>query len=149
MKIESNIQRVRKSVQDEQGRYALRTRALARKMAAAGRNNVRANISRPTFPGYAITGALAKKVVASEPQKTGSGWVALVRVLLTGKQAKYALIHELGGVIRAKNKPLVFFIPGVGWRRVQQVRIRAKHYFAKGIEKIRREWSIERLKREF
>jgi hypothetical protein len=149
-RIETNIVRVRKSVKDEQGRYQLRTRALARRMAAAGRDNVRANISSPTFPGYAISGALAKKVVASEPAKSGNGWVALVRVLLTGRQARYATIHELGGVIKARAAPfLVFFIPGVGWRKVKQVKIRAKHYFSKGIEKTRREWNTARLKREF
>lgn len=148
--IQTNIQRVRKSVADTQGRYAIRTRALARKMAAAARDNIRANISRPTFPGYAITGALAKKVVASEPTKSGSGWVATVRVQLTGKQAKYAAIHETGGTITAKRAPyLVFNIPGVGWRRVKSVRITRKRYFAKGIETTRREWGASRAKQEF
>lgn len=145
-RIETNIQRVRKAAQDEQGRYILRTRALARKVAAQGRENVRANISTSGgFPGYAISGALARKVVASEPQKVKGGWVATVRVLSTGKQRLYALIHEVGGTIRAKRAPhLVFRIPGVGWRRVKSVRIRRKQYFAKGIEKTRREFNLER-----
>ena len=94
---------------------------------------------------FAISGALARKVVASEPQKVKGGWVATVRVLSTGKQRLYALIHEVGGTIRAKRAPhLVFRIPGVGWRRVKSVRIRAKGYFRKGIEKTRREFNLER-----
>lgn len=145
-RIETNIQRVRKAAKDEQGRYILRTRRLARKLAAQGRENVRANISTSGgFPGYAITGALARKVVASEPHKVQNGWVATVRVLLTGKQRLYALIHEVGGTIHAKRAPyLVFQIPGVGWRRVKSVRIRRKRYFAKGIEKTRKDFNLER-----
>lgn len=160
-RIETNIKRVRKSVTDEQARYSLRTRALARKMASAGRDNVRANISRPTFPGYAISGALAKKVVASEPTKSGNGWTALVRVLLTGKQAKYAAIHETGGRIRVKSaKQLRAMFANL--RRHGQLRarrgtgkglayitIRRKGYFAKGIEKTRRQWTVSRLRQEF
>lgn len=149
-RIETNIAQVRKSVASTRTNYSLRTRALARKLAGASRDNIRANISSPTFPGYAITGALARKVVASEPIKTGNGWQAVVRVLLTGKTAKYALIHEIGGTIKAKSAPfLTFFIPGVGWRKVKQVKIRAKHYFARGIERTRREWGLGRQRREF
>lgn len=150
MRVETNIQRVKKSVKDEQGRYILRSRNLAKKTAIEARNNVRGFISKPTFPGYAISGALARKVVASEPVKSGNGFVAVVKVQLTGRQKLYAMIHEVGGKIKAKNAPyLVFQIPGVGWRRVKQVTIRAKRYFAKGIEKTRREWNIGRQRREF
>jgi hypothetical protein len=148
-RIDTNIQKVRKSVTDTQGRYIQRTRATARKLGAATRDNIRANIAKPVFPGYAISGALAKKVVASEPTKSGNGWIVRVHVRLTGRQARYAEIHETGGTIKAKKAPyLVFFIPGVGWRRVKQVKIRRKRYFARGVEKTRREWNIERLKRE-
>lgn len=149
-RIETNIQRVKKSVADEQGRYKLRSRNLAKKTALAARDNVRSFISKPTFPGYAMTGALARKVVASEPTQTQNGWQATVRIQLTGRQKLYAMIHEFGGRIKAKNAPyLVIKIPGVGWRKVKQVTIRAKRYFAKGIEKTRREWSIGRQRGEF
>lgn len=149
-KIETNIKRVKKSVSDTQGRYVLRTRNLARTVAAAGRDNVRANIARTpggVFPGYALSGALARKVVASAPKKSNRGWIATIRVLQTGKQRLYAQIHETGGTIRARRAPyLVFKIPGVGWRKIKQVRITAKRYFSRGIEKTRRTFN---LKREF
>jgi len=146
-KIESNIKRVRKSVQDEQGRYSVRTREMARKIAAQGRDNVRANIkAKPAgvFPGYAISGALARKVVASEPKKSRQGWTATVRVLTTGKQRLYALIHEVGGTIKAKGSGYLHFKVQGQWVRVKSVRIRAKRYFAKGIEKTRRTVNLER-----
>lgn len=152
VKIESNIKRVRKSVKDEQGRYILRSRALARRIGREVRENVRALISpKPAgvFPGYAMTGALQRKVAASEPQRIANGWVVTVRVLLTGKTKLYALIHEIGGVIKAKNKPyLVFWVMGQ-WVRVKQVKITAKHYFRDGVERTRRAWNLIRLRREF
>jgi hypothetical protein len=163
-RIEANIKRVRQSIKDTRGRYALRTRALARKMSAAARDNVRANIApRPAgvFPGYAITGALARKVVASEPQQSGGGWVAKVRVLLTGKQRAYALIHETGGKIKIRSAAQIRAMFASLRRygqlraragrdgRLEYITIRAKRYFAKGIEKTRREWNIARLRSEF
>ena len=159
-RVESNIERVRQSVKDTQGHYVLRTRALARKMGAAARDNVKANISKPTFPGYAITGALAKKVVSSEPVQEGGGWTARVRVQLTGKQAKYALIHETGGYIKIKSAAQIRAMfanlrkygqvrSGGSGGKLSRIHIRKKAYFAKGIDKTRREWSITRLKKEF
>jgi len=165
-RVVTNIKRVRQSLQETQGRYMLQTRALARKMAAAGRDNVRRNISSPTFPGYAISGALAKKVVASEPQKTGNAWVATVRVLLTGKQKRYALIHETGGKIPVKSQAQLRAMfanlrkygqvggppqpPRGGSRRgrLEYIRIRRKLYFSRGIERTRREWTAARLRQE-
>lgn len=167
VRIESNVRRVRESVRDTQGRYGLRTRALARKMGAATRDNIRANIApRPggVFPGYAITGKLAGKVVSSQPRQVGSQWEARVRVLLTGKQAKYALIHEVGGKIRVKSaaqlRAMFASLRRYGQlgqaagRKARQgklthITIRAKRYFSKGVEKTRREWSLQRLRGEF
>lgn len=159
-RLETNIQRVRKSVQDTQGRYVQRTRATARKLGAATRSNVRANIAPPVFPGYAISGALAKKVVASEPIKVGNGWIVRVHVQLTGRQARYAKIHETGGRIKVKNPAQLRAMfanlrrhgqlgrgSGSG-RKLAYIRIRRKGYFARGVEKTRREWNIERLRRE-
>lgn len=147
MPIVHNVQRVRKTMQDRQARYKLRTRQLAREAGAEGRENVRKNISKPRFPGYAITGGLARKVVASEPKKDRGGWTVDIKIQLTGKQKKYAMIHEKGGIIRVKKaKYLTFFIPGVGWRRAKKVKIRAKHYFRDGIAKLRREFTLNRIR---
>lgn len=160
-RVDTNIKRVRQSLADTQGRYLLRTRALARKMAVSARDNVRANIAPPIFPGYAISGALAKKVVASEAQRSGSGWIATVRVLLTGKQARYAKIHETGGRIAVKNPAQLRAMfaslrrygqlggarAGTG-KRLTHIRIRRKAYFARGIDKTRREWTVPRLRAE-
>lgn len=107
-----------------------------------------------------MTGALEKKVVASEPQKAGNGWVATFRVLLTGRQARYARIHETGGQIpirsAAQIRAMMAALAAHGQRRppsgnkgLRAIRIRPKRYFAKGTEKTRREWSLARLKREF
>jgi hypothetical protein len=160
VKIETNTKKVKKSVKDTQARYILRTRALAKKQAKAGRDNVRSFISRPTFPGYALTGALKSKVVSSEPQKAGNGWVATFRVLMTGAPGKYARIHETGGTIPIRNpaqiRAMFAALATFGQRRAASgkkglsgIRIRPKRYFAKGTEKTRREWSLSRLKREF
>jgi hypothetical protein len=163
VRVETNVKRVKKSVKDTQGRYILRTRALAKKQSVAGRDNVRSFVSSPTFPGYAMTGALKKKVVASEPQKGRSGWTAIFRVLLQGRVAKYAKIHEVGGQIPIKNpaqiRAMMAALAARGQRRAASgqgqkkglrfIKIRAKRYFAKGTEKTRREWNLARLKREF
>jgi len=145
----------------------MRTRALARTMGAAARDNVRANIravgSGGAFPGYAISGGLAKKVVASEPVKTNRGWEAKVRVLLTGRQARYAAIHETGGSIPIKNPAQIraMFASlrahgqlGNGSSRptgqpLRAIRIKRKQYFARGIDKTRREWTLRTLEESF
>lgn len=160
-KIVTNIQRVKKSVLDTQARYKLRSRNLAKKMAIRARDNVRGFISSPTFPGYAISGGLERKVVASEPVQVGNGFVAVARVQLTGKQKRYALIHELGGKIEIKSAAQIRAMfaslrrygqlasRGSGKKKLTYIRIRRKAYFAKGIEKTRREFTAARLKREF
>jgi hypothetical protein len=161
MRTETNVKRVKKSIKDTQGRYILRSRNLAKKQAIAGRNNVRGFISPPTFPGYAISGALARKVVASEPPNVGrNGFVATFRVLLTGRAGRYARIHEIGGTIPIRSvaqiRAMMAALAARGQRRppsgnkgLRAIRIRPKRYFAKGTEKTRREWSLARLKREF
>lgn len=51
-----------------------------------------------------------------------------------GSNVIYARIHELGGIIRARNaKALVFKIPGVGWRQAQSVTIPARPYLRPAI----------------
>lgn len=45
-----------------------------------------------------------------------------------GSDRKYAAIHQLGGVIKAKGKPLTFMSGGKLWR-VKQVKIPARPFF--------------------
>ena len=99
MRIETNSAQVKKSIASTRTNYQQRTRTLARRLSVACRDNIRANISKPTFPGYAITGALARKVVAGEPAQTSAGWQAVVKIQMTGQQKLYAMIHEVGGWI--------------------------------------------------
>lgn len=148
-KLETNVQRVKKSVLDTQGRYTLNTRALARQMGREVRDSVRANVTPRSiggvFEGYAMTSTLWRHVVASAAKKATRAWTVRVRVLMTGRVKLYALIHEIGGIIRAKSKPfLVFKIKG-RWVRVKQVRIRRKLYFRKGVEKIRKSTTLDAL----
>lgn len=162
MRVETNIQRVKKSIEDERARYKLRSRNLAKKTAIKARDNVRSFISSPTFPGYAISGALAKKVVASEPVQVGNAFIAVARVQLTGKQKRYAVIHETGGRIEIKNPAQIRAMfaslrrygqiragAGVKGRKLKYIKIKRKAYFAKGIEKTRREATAAKLRREF
>lgn len=149
VKLEHNIQKVRKSVQDTQGRYVLNTRALARQAGREMRDNIRANVTPRAiggvFEGYAMTSTLWKRVVSSKPQKKGGGWIVRVRVWMTGKVRKYARIHETGGIIRAKSAPYLTFKIRGHWVRVKEVRIRRKQYFAKGVQKTRQQMTIPRL----
>lgn len=151
-KFVSNIKQVKASIKSTAADYDKRTKRTHNRIAGAAKQNIRNNIAaKPggVFPGYAITGALARKVVATRPRKQ-NGYISTVQIALTGKQRLYALIHEFGGVIKAKNAPyLVFFIPGVGWRRAKQVKITKKQYFAKGIAKTRQEWNVQRVKQNF
>jgi hypothetical protein len=147
--IQSNIKQVMASVKKEHQQQRERARFVTGKMATEARDNVKVNISRPTFPGYAITGALARKVVRSGVVETKAGFEATVMVQQTGKQAKYARIHEHGGQIRAKNKPYLVFKVGGRWRRAKQVTIKPKRYFARGIAKTRQSWGRARLAHEF
>lgn len=100
------------------------------------RDAIRDEIPPPSgagnFPGYAATGTLRAAVAYTEPKPlAGGGWTVDV-VMKDNGSRKYQRIHELGGVIRARNKPyLVFKIKG-RWVRVKQVRIRRKRYFATG-----------------
>lgn len=150
-KLTTNIKRVKKSALDTQSRYTLNTRALARQVGREVRDSIRANITPRgigtggLFEGYAMTSTLWKHVVASAAKKATRAWTVRVRVLMTGRVKLYALIHEVGGIIRAKNKPfLVFKIKG-HWVRVKQVRIRRKEYFKKGVARVRKSATLGSL----
>ncbi len=52
-----------------------------------------------------------------------------------GSNLIYAAIHQVGGVIRAKNGGMLRFqIPGLGWRQVAQVTIPARPYLGVSAE---------------
>lgn len=153
LRITTNMNRVKKSISDTRASYLVRTRDLSRKQGRATKKNIKRNIAPRSnggvFPGYAMTGALRKTVVASASRKAGNGWQVRVRMSLAGKTKAYALIHETGGIIRVKNAPyLVFQVKGQ-WFKKKSVRIRKKAYFEKGIKKTRAEFDEKRLKKEF
>jgi len=149
-KVTHNAGEVISGAQKTKMRLDRGTRRLHNKISITARDNIRANIGQPPFPGYATKGGLAKKTVRSKMKKVGPHFIGRVYVQLTGKQARYALIHEYGGVIRAKRAPyLIFHIPGVGWRRVKKVTIKAKGYFSRGIEKTRQQFSPAVMAKEY
>jgi len=154
LKLIIDTKKVADSVLATKRNYKARARILTRKVGVAARDNVRANVmprsAGGVFPGYAMTGALRNKVTASQPKRLGEkGWEVIVRVQLTGKTKLYALIHENGGIIRAKNAPfLVFQIMGQ-WFRKKVVRITRKQYFRKGIEKTIKQFGSNKLGDEF
>lgn len=164
--ITTNARQVRQSVANTKRQYGLRAGALANSIGAAARDNIRANI-RPrsqggVFPGYAITGALASKVINTSPVATRRGWVVTVKVLLTGKQARYARIHETGGKIPVRSNAQIRAMfaslrrygqlgrPGPTRNRgLKYITIRRKAYFERGIETTRRQFGAKRLRQEF
>lgn len=106
-----------------------------------------------TWDDYAATGKLRSNVVASEPEKTPTGWK--VKVYVPRYNLKYFAVHEYGATIHPKSaKMLVFPKPpstarytSIPTRRTfvfhdkttgrtmiatEYVIIRPKKYFAKG-----------------
>lgn len=165
--IRSNAAQVRQSATKTQRDYVRRASALANTIGSAARDNIRDNI-RPTssggvFPGYAITGALAGKVVNSAPVRAGRGWAVTVRVQLTGKQARYARIHETGGKIPIRSTAQIRAMfaslrrygqlgkpaPTRNSGPLRYITIRRKAYFARGMETTRRQFGLRRLRQEF
>ncbi len=165
--ITTNAAQVRQSATRTRQEYARRAPALAGTIGAAARDNIRDNI-RPrgqggVFPGYAITGALASKVVNSAPVGARGGWLVTVRVQLTGKQARYARIHETGGKIPIRSAAQIRAMfaslrrygqlgkpgPTRNSGPLRYITIRRKAYFARGMETTRRQFGLRRLRQEF
>jgi len=165
--IRSNAAQVRQSAAKTQRDYIRRAATLASTIGTAARDNIRANI-RPrsdggVFPGYAITGALAGKVVSTSPQRARTGWTVTVKVLLTGRQARYARIHETGGKIPIRSAAQIRAMfanlrkygqlgkPGPTRNKgpLRYITIRRKEYFGRGMATTRRQFGLARLRREF
>jgi len=144
--VTTNVAKVKQAARRTEQQYRSKAPRLAVAIGQDMRDNIRKNIAPPLFPGYAISGALARKTISSPAQRVQNGWKVVVQVLQTGRQKKYARIHEVGGVIKPRRAQyLRFFIPGVGWRRAKSVRIRGKSYFERGVTKTRQTWTRTRI----
>jgi len=53
---------------------------------------------------------------------------------IVGTNTIYARIHELGGIIKAKNKPYLWFKVGDNWVRVKQVTIPPRPFLKPAFE---------------
>lgn len=130
----SNVAAVRRSIQQEKKRRQRQAKVALQRIGTDAQTSIRRNISKPRFPGYAMRGRLRGAVDLTKVKRISRGWMIRVFVRTNGPQRAYASIHEFGGTIRAKSAEyLQFFIPGVGWRKVKEVQITAKHYFRDGI----------------
>jgi len=95
----------------------LRTRALARQAGRILRDEIRKQIPAGSgkvgrWPSCMATGALQSAVVMQEPIKRNNKWHVRVGIQKRRRAARYARIHEKGGVITPKTKPrMVFVIP--------------------------------------
>ncbi len=120
---------------------ALASKATAKRSGRIARNSIRKEIPPPKgagrFPGYAAKGTLRRSVVDANPtnRPRAKDWMVQVGIKDT-KARRYARIHEMGGVIRPKNKPyLMFKLPNGQWIRTKKVRIKRKRYFVTGWKK--------------
>lgn len=132
------------------------TRAVARSMGQIMRDAIREQIPpnsvNSEWDAYAAKGKLKSYVVASEPEKTATGWK--VNVYVPRYKLAYFRVHEEGATIRPKGRWLVFPYPpsparfttvpgrktflfqdkasGRWMIATEYVIIRPKRYFAKG-----------------
>lgn len=80
--------------------------------------------SPPGSPPARKTGTLARSVIHSVEGNT-----AFVGIASDSPASNYAMIHEFGGRIEAKNAPfLMFQLPDGDWRRVKFVNMPARPY---------------------
>jgi hypothetical protein len=144
MAVQSNAASVKQSVKRELSRQQKRAGQLAGTVGRAMRDNIRANIAPKSaggvFPGYAMTGQLRKSVEATTPKRTRGGWLVVVRIVPRGRVARYAEIHETGGIIRAKRAPYLHFKVQGQWVRIEEVEITRKLYFSRGVARTRRQY---------
>lgn len=132
------------------------TRAVARSMGQIMRDAIREQIppdsANSEWDAYAAKGKLKSYVVASEPEKTPTGWK--VSIYVPRYKLAYFRVHEEGATIHPKGRWLVFPMPPDGARytkvpgrktfvfqdkgtgrmmiATEYVIIRPKRYFAKG-----------------
>ena len=121
-------------------KFAFATRKAASRGGRVLRDAIREQIPPPrgagNFPGYAATGTLRRAIVDTEPQNRprANDWQVSVLVNESSPARVYAHIHNVGGVIRAKNAPYLKFKIGNQWIQVKSVRIRRKSYMAQGVK---------------
>ena len=121
-------------------KFAFATRKAASRGGRVLRDAIREQIPPPrgagNFPGYAAKGTLRRAIVDTEPQNRprANDWQVSVVVNESSPARVYAHIHNVGGVIRAKNAPYLKFKIGNQWIQVQSVRIRRKSYMAQGVK---------------
>ena len=134
------------------------TRAVARSVGQIMRDAIREQIPPDSlnseWDAYAAKGKLKSYVVASEPEKTPTGWK--VSVYVPRYRLAYFRVHEEGATIRPKGRWLVFPYPpspgrfttvpgrktflfqdrstGQWMIATEYVIIRPKRYFAKGVQ---------------
>ncbi len=121
-------------------KFAFATRKAASRGGRVLRDAIREQIPPPrgagNFPGYAAKGALRRAIVDTEPvnRPTARDWQVSVVINESSSARVYAHIHNVGGVIRARNAPYLKFKIGNQWIQVKQVRIRRKSYMAQGVK---------------
>lgn len=121
-------------------KFAFATRKAASRGGRVLRDAIREQIPPPrgagNFPGYAAKGTLRRAIVDTEPvnRPTAQDWQVSVVVNQSSPARVYAHIHNVGGVIRAKNAPYLKFKIGNQWIQVKQVRIKRKNYMAQGVK---------------
>ena len=121
-------------------KFAFATRKAASRGGRVLRDAIREQIPPPrgagNFPGYAAKGTLRRAIVDTEPQNRprANDWQVSVVVNESSPARVYAHIHNVGGVIRAKNAPYLKFKIGNQWIQVKSVRIKRKNYMAQGVK---------------
>lgn len=121
-------------------KFVFATRKAASRGGRVLRDSIREFVPPPkgagNFPGYAAKGALRRAIVDTEPinRPTARDWQVSVLVNENSPARVYAHIHNVGGVIRARNAPYLKFKIGNQWIQVKQVRIKRKSYMAQGVK---------------
>ena len=134
------------------------TRYAARCVARRLKNNVRDQVPQHLgdavgeWKGWETSGkddGLWHSIVVGEDKRWGkTRWKAKVRIKRGSEAQKYALIHEVGGIIYANNRFGMKFWgldratgADLGIIRKHKVFIRPKGYFSQGLDQTRREMS--------
>ena len=140
MSVTHNTPQVTQAYRKLEKKFAFATRKAASRGGRVLRDAIREQIPPPrgagSFPGYAAKGTLRRAIVDTEPvnRPRANDWQVSVLVNESSPARVYAHIHNVGGVIRAKNAPYLKFKIGNQWIQVKSVRIRRKNYMAQGVK---------------
>ena len=135
-----NTPQVTQAYRKLEKKFAFATRKAASRGGRVLRDAIREQIPPPrgagNFPGYAAKGTLRRAIVDTEPQNRprANDWQVSVVVNESSPARVYAHIHNVGGVIKAKNAPYLKFKIGNQWIQVKSVRIKRKSYMAQGVK---------------